>query len=236
MIDFHSHILPGMDDGARSVAESVRMLRQSSEQHIGTVVATPHFYRQQESVDSFLERRAAALHQLLDAVSDERCPRILSGAEVRVFRGLSRLDLRPLCTEGTDLLLLELPMMFIPSWVLEEVEDIIYTQGLRILLAHIERYFGMLSKEQLGELLRFPDITVQISGEAMLSSFSRCEIRQHIPYPKAVVFGSDMHRPTGRAQNLGQVEIRLRHSFTGRRWLSLVKDTEQELMNRQIDK
>ena len=45
-VDFHSHILPGVDDGSRSVEESLEMLRAEARQGIGTVVATPPFLRQ----------------------------------------------------------------------------------------------------------------------------------------------------------------------------------------------
>ena len=44
MIDFHSHVLPGMDDGSASLEESIAMLRMEAEQGITQVVATPHFY------------------------------------------------------------------------------------------------------------------------------------------------------------------------------------------------
>ena len=44
MIDVHSHILPWIDDGSRSLEESMEMLRQEAEQGIQRVVATPHFY------------------------------------------------------------------------------------------------------------------------------------------------------------------------------------------------
>jgi protein-tyrosine phosphatase len=44
MIDWHSHILPLMDDGSRSVDESVSMLNLMSDQGVSHVIATPHFY------------------------------------------------------------------------------------------------------------------------------------------------------------------------------------------------
>ena len=43
MTDYHSHILPGMDDGSRSVEESLSLLREEVRQGIDTVVMTPHF-------------------------------------------------------------------------------------------------------------------------------------------------------------------------------------------------
>lgn len=44
IMDFHSHILPGIDDGSASLEESIAMLRMEAEQGITHVIATPHFY------------------------------------------------------------------------------------------------------------------------------------------------------------------------------------------------
>ena len=53
MIDWHNHLLPNMDDGSRSVEESLAMLRAQAAQGVTTVMATPHFYANDESVASF---------------------------------------------------------------------------------------------------------------------------------------------------------------------------------------
>ena len=53
MIDWHSHVLPALDDGSRSVDESLALLKMLSEQGVDTVIATPHFYADRESLSSF---------------------------------------------------------------------------------------------------------------------------------------------------------------------------------------
>ena len=82
MIDWHTHILPEMDDGSQDVAESISMINMLVSQGINTVIATPHFYANDETVDSFLERRKKAL-ELLMAELPEGPPEIKLGAEVR---------------------------------------------------------------------------------------------------------------------------------------------------------
>ena len=57
MIDWHSHILPKIDDGSRSLEETLELLKMLKSQGINTVIATPHFYADDESVESFLSRR-----------------------------------------------------------------------------------------------------------------------------------------------------------------------------------
>jgi len=60
LTDLHTHILPGMDDGARNVAMSLAMLEAERAQGVDTVVLTPHFYREREDAERFLQRREAA--------------------------------------------------------------------------------------------------------------------------------------------------------------------------------
>ena len=60
MIDFHSHILPAMDDGSRNIEESLQMLRMLQEQGVERVIATPHFYADENPPVLKLFRR---LHQ-----------------------------------------------------------------------------------------------------------------------------------------------------------------------------
>ena len=60
LIDFHSHVLPGIDDGSKSVEESIVMLRMAAEQGIRHVIATPHFYARNHSPEEFLEKRNTA--------------------------------------------------------------------------------------------------------------------------------------------------------------------------------
>ena len=57
MIDFHSHILPAMDDGSRNIEESLQMLRMLQEQGVERVIATPHFYADENPPDVFAPPR-----------------------------------------------------------------------------------------------------------------------------------------------------------------------------------
>lgn len=54
MIDFHTHILPGMDDGSRDVHESLQALTLEDEQGVQEILLTPHFYAHIDKVSSFL--------------------------------------------------------------------------------------------------------------------------------------------------------------------------------------
>ena len=68
LIDFHSHILPCVDDGSKDVAMSLQMLRQQWQQGVGHVVLTPHFYPEHDSPEHFLSARAEAFRSLQEAM------------------------------------------------------------------------------------------------------------------------------------------------------------------------
>ena len=63
-IDFHSHVLPEMDDGSASVDMSIAMLQMQAEQGITHVIATPHFYPSRDDPERFLDRRNRAEEKL----------------------------------------------------------------------------------------------------------------------------------------------------------------------------
>ena len=84
--DFHSHILPGVDDGSTSLEESLAMLTLEAEQGVRHVVATPHFYAHHDTPEAFLSRRAAAEAMLREALKDHpELPGFTVGAEVYFF-------------------------------------------------------------------------------------------------------------------------------------------------------
>lgn len=65
MIDFHTHILPGVDDGAENIETALAMLREEAVQGVNQVFATPHFYADEETPEAFLERRRASFEGLV---------------------------------------------------------------------------------------------------------------------------------------------------------------------------
>ena len=81
MIDFHTHILPGVDDGSRSIEESLAMLQAEADAGIERVVFTPHFYASQNSPKDFLRRRQESWSALLPHMY-RGLPQVSFGAEV----------------------------------------------------------------------------------------------------------------------------------------------------------
>ena len=113
MVDFHTHILPKMDDGSRGTEESLKMLKLCASQGIDTVMLTSHYYAEQESPDEFLKRRKASWERLQEAIGESGetgFPELYPGAEVKLFYGISGVEqLQRLDLAGTGFILLEMP-------------------------------------------------------------------------------------------------------------------------------
>ena len=228
LADFHTHCLPGIDDGAEDVATAKAMLKAVADQGIETVVATPHFYWGDHRVSSFLERRAAAVAALQPHMAG--LPKLKLGAEVLLREGISQVDLRPLCLEGTDVLLVELPFMRAPGWLLEELENIAYNQQITIMLAHLDRYMPWYSTERIESLLDLPDVIVQLNADSLADRRFIKDLNKWLPDTPRLVLGSDMHDTKERAPMLEDAMTRMEKKRFGRDWLEQMESTTRELL------
>ena len=128
MIDIHSHILPGVDDGAENLEISVELLKSQYKQGITTVVATPHFYPANNSVENFIKKRNLAFEELNNYIrnnSIKDIPEIILGAEIHFSTDICNVDIRPLLIENTNFVLFELPYNFSGSWVVNTMPNTI---------------------------------------------------------------------------------------------------------------
>lgn len=203
MIDFHSHILPRMDDGSQSVAESISLLKMLAEQDVDVVAATPHFYANDESVSEFLGRRQTAYERLQNELF-EGAPKILLGAEVRYYQGISRMtDLKRLCLEGSKLLLLEMPMSRWTEYTVRELVELSSSRDLTVVLAHVERYLH-LQNRSVWDRLYESGILMQVNA-TFFTDFSTRRQAISLLKKRAIHFlGSDCHNLTHRPPYLGR--------------------------------
>ncbi len=173
MIDLHTHILPGMDDGAKTVEEALQMLRTEAEQGVEAVALTPHYYRTKERSETFLNRRRVAMEQLLEATKDQVCPRFILGAEVAMVPSMEDwADLADFCYENTKTLLVELPIQPWTPDVFYRLYNLENRCGILPMLAHVDRYFFYQSKKNIEQLLEM-GYPMQVSAQALFHWFSR---------------------------------------------------------------
>ena len=138
MIDLHSHLLPGVDDGSRTVAQSARVLAAFKAQGVTDIAATPHL---------LASRAGAGLPEHYEAAWEKLRGVIPPG--VTVHRGAEVMLDRPLPPEvaatrditlgGTRYLLVEFPRMVAAEIVARALREVMQ-YGLVPVLAHPERY------------------------------------------------------------------------------------------------
>lgn len=197
MVDFHCHCLPGIDDGSRSVEESIKILEMLSGQGINSVVATPHFIANNETVDVFLERRQKSYESLSEKLSDN-IPCIRLGAEVEFYEGISNLTgLNKLCIEGTDIILLEMPNVKWTQGVINELYRLVSLGNIQIMLAHIERCLFLQDWEVVDYLLR-NDVIMQSNASNFIGFLTKRKACKYLKDNIIHVLGSDSHNITSR--------------------------------------
>ena len=202
VIDFHSHILPEIDDGSKDLETSLEMLRMSAAQGVTDMVATPHFYASKEGFETYLEKRIHAFETLCASRTPDM-PRIHLGAEVAFFKGISQAEkIEELAEQTGRILLLEMPFMEWTDRDIQEVERMASCGRYTLMLAHLERYMGMSeNKKKLKQLLEFPAV-VQINAESLLDWKKRGKLIRMFRKGQAEVLGSDCHGIHHRQPNL----------------------------------
>lgn len=201
MIDFHSHILPHMDDGSHSVEESLCMLTSLKKQGVDTVALTPHFYAKDEPPQRFLSRRKASLEELRGQLTPE-CPEVLVGAEVLYYSGISHLERLPeLTLEGSRLLLLEMPFAKWSDYQVDEVIDIHRNGEVAVMMAHVERYLALQSKS-VWERLLTNDVIMQTNAEFFFAPVVRRQAVRMLRQGRVHFLGTDCHNMTTRGPHM----------------------------------
>lgn len=193
MIDVHAHILPGIDDGSRSMEESVEMLHMLAEQGFTAVIATPHSSRRKQT-DGLAE-----LVRLVEEKVREAHPgfSVFLGQEHWYDQELSgRLRSGAACTmAGSSYVLIE----FAPSAAYSAI-----FQGVRRLtgagyipvLAHVERY-GCLEKEERIRELESCGCAIQMNYSSLKGHWYQAETRRCrrlVENGRIHLLGTDMHR------------------------------------------
>ncbi len=200
VIDFHSHVLPSVDDGSSSLDMSLEMLKATYAGKIRRIVATPHFYPERTGLETFLEKRHEAAGRLLSCYNKEEMPAVYLGAEVAYYPSIGEGgSLRKLCIEGTDTILIEMPFSRWSNYDIENILKVKNELGLNVVIAHMERYMDYQKKETLPFLV---DNGIRIQSNSSFFLSSKREALRLLEKDYIHVLGSDMHNTTTRSQTL----------------------------------
>lgn len=205
-IDFHTHILPGIDDGSRDIDQTLKMLEEEARQGITHVVATPHFYARYNDPDKFLRERAKAQMVLEAAIADRPdLPQVIMGAEVHYFSGMGESEqLQRLTIGDTKLVLVEMPGTPWTEAAYRDLEQIYVLQGLTPVIAHLDRYIGPWCTHGIPRRLEQLPVLVQANSEFFLNKRTAGMAMRMLRRGEIHFLGSDCHNLDDRAPNLGE--------------------------------
>lgn len=232
MTDMHSHVLPAIDDGSGSVAESIELLKLEARQGITHVVATPHFYARHDRPEAFFQRRNEALMRLREEMKKyPELPSLSVGAEVRYFPGMSQSEvISDLTIDGNRCILVELKEEPWGESVFRELERLYYDRGLTPVIAHVERYIlPFRLNDHIRKLEELP-VLLQCNAGFFLDMRTRRRALRMLKKHKIHVLGSDCHDLTHRPPKLGEAEkvIRRELGVDALRW---IRSNERKILN-----
>ncbi|MBQ9685113.1 MAG: hypothetical protein IJV41_01015 [Oscillospiraceae bacterium] len=218
MIDFHSHILPEIDDGSDSIETSLAMLRESRRQGVDLICATSHFYADEDDPASYLARRNHAYARLRAAMGDSKeYPEIRLGAEILYFPGISVAEeMRGLILERTPFLLVEPPMMPWSEEMLDEVELCGETLSCIPVIAHIDRYMRLLNDYTLFDRVKDRRLLIQVNASFFVHHDTRDFALECLREGRIHFMGSDCHNMGSRRPNMGHAAQVIRHAGEAR--------------------
>lgn len=226
MIDFHSHILPDIDDGASDIDESLQMLKMCKDQGVDIIFATSHFYPNEDDPESFLERRNEAFELLQETINYDPSayPVIFPAAEVLYFPGMSSSEeLSVLKMGDLPCILIEPPMIPWGKSMLDEIEEVGNNLNMIPIIAHIDRYMRMLNDYSLPDLLQNRRMLIQVNANFFIHEQTRKTAIEMLNNDKFHLIGSDCHNLTDRAPNIGIAANVIRKNGGASKLAELVK-------------
>lgn len=204
IIDIHTHILPNMDDGAKSLEMSLSMIESLKSDGVGKIYFTPHFYSTEESIDDFIKRREYSYNSLQPYL--DRDIVFCLGAEVYLTKYLfspsnsNKLQLLKMGDGNT--MLVELSHSKIEFFEILEWINKIKLAGFIPIIAHIERYFGIDKYWELVKSLNECGVLFQINAQSLIDKKYYRIIKKFFKKYKVSFVASDVHDMHNRPPKL----------------------------------
>lgn len=235
MIDTHSHILPGLDDGSRNIDESIAMLKILKEQGITHVIATPHFKMtdKSNSIDEFITKRNESYQELKNEIDRQGLdlPKIFLGAEVLLTMDfVEAKNKEKLCIENTNIMLIELPYYEWQSWILRMLSDLCNDNNIEPIIAHADRYVDFISSDMFDKLFNLGYKT-QVNAEFVDSKARIKRLKKWLKSGQICYIGSDSHGTDFRPPTFDSYFNKIK-KVAGEAFINNVSKHSTELINK----
>ncbi|MDR4949914.1 tyrosine-protein phosphatase [Neobacillus cucumis] len=209
MIDLHCHILPGVDDGAKDLSDSILMAQKAVEQGIQTIVATPHHLNNHyENPKQRILQKVEELNQLL---RDEKIDlRILPGQETRIYGEMAddygRGDIQPV--NDSPYVLVEFSSSHVPRYTEKLFYDL-QVKGLVPIIVHPERNQEIIEQPDLLYKLVQNGALTQVTASSICGDFGK-KIKN---FSMQLIDANLTHFIASDAHNIHNRTFKLREAF-----------------------
>lgn len=228
LVDIHSHILPAVDDGAKDVEASVKLLEAMKTQGITDVIATPHFYASEQNIDDFRRTVREAKEELDSAVFGLDLPKIIIGAEVHYFRGIGKSNgITELTLGNSNYMLLELSNSEISQSVLNDIRDLSSNFGITPIIAHVERYANERGFKKLLDLIASGVCYAQVNATSVLYAPLKRVTHKLMKKGYISFVATDSHSPEHRPPLMGDALELIKKDFGNGYLNRLIKNSDR---------
>lgn len=196
LYDMHSHILPGIDDGATSVEKSLVILNELKKQGVTNVCFTPHFYTNEISATDFAANRQYAIEELMPHIPEGM--NVVVGAEVYVSRYMfNGDDFSCACYGNSRYILTEHAYTAkFTSHTMSYFIKLIENYNMIPILPHVERYPVVINDPSIIAELKDMGVVIQTNTNSYTkkaSFFSKHKLIKLIKGGFIDIIGSDAH-------------------------------------------
>jgi protein-tyrosine phosphatase len=215
MIDIHTHILPGIDDGAKDKEEALVMTENLFLQGVTAAICTPHFNPARMPLDTFLTNRKSAYNLLSDTKVN-----LIEGSETFLHEYLFHYnDLSQLCAGNTNYMLLELPFDHKwPSSILPSIEKLCYYYDIIPIIAHVERYPQISKNINTLKYLKDMGCLIQMNTTTIINKKHKNLVNSYLKYDYVDVLGSDCHNMISRPPIISEAREEITRRFGIDQW------------------
>ncbi|AYV73349.1 tyrosine protein phosphatase [Bacillus sp. PK3-056] len=233
MIDIHSHILPGIDDGAKTIKDSIEMAKVALNEGITTIIATPHHKNNQ--FNNLKSSILTKVNDLNSVLKQENIPlTVLPGQEVRIYGEVIEDYYKEeiLTLNHTNYLFIEFPSTSVPRYA-ERLLYELQTEGIIPIIVHPERNKELQEKPDLLYQFVKNGVLTQVTASSVAGYFGKNVKKfseQLIEHNLTHFIASDAHNIHNRNFKMMDA-IELIEENYGRDYVYLFKENAELLIN-----
>ena len=232
MVDFHSHIIPNIDDGSKSIDETFSMIEEAKKAGFDTIISTPHYMEGNYEIDN--NEKDIWIKSLNSKLPEQKINiQLYTGNEIYLTENIINLleGNKASTINYTSYVLFELPLTFKPLY-LDDVIDEIKKRGLVPIIAHPERYSFMQEKPNLIYNLIEKGVLLQCNYGSFIGNYgvkTKILATNYLKNNMVQFLGSDAHREKTIYPKIPKILKKLK-SLIGQNKLNEITTTNPKLV------